>query len=63
MSKEKKAKRIGTAVSAFLPTHYVQKIDELIAEGKFNSRSDFMRSAVRDKIDMMERRVATIEDY
>ncbi len=57
MSEDKKVKRSGTAVSAFLPDHYVQKMDELIAEGKFNSRSDFMRDAVRSKIDMMESQI------
>jgi hypothetical protein len=57
MSEDKKVKRSGTAVSAFLPNHYVQKMDELIAEGKYNSRSDFVRDAIRDKIDLLNSRV------
>jgi len=45
-----KRKDRGIKVGVYLPKALVKKIDDLIEEGKYTSRADFLKAAVREKL-------------
>lgn len=54
-------KKEGKTVSVWFSKYYVDKMEEIADSGKYNSRSEIVREAVRDWFDMRKQKVGEVE--